>query len=125
MLTQVAIALGSCASRASDMLARHDKEFVAILPNTTPEGAKRIADEMDATIASLDVPSASIWAGDLRVRHGVATRQPSKEIAPETLLQEAYREFHGTQPPTAPKGNDLLSKIAQAAFPHEEPLIGG
>ena len=60
MLTQVAIALGSCASRASDMLARHDKEFVAILPNTTPEGAKIIADEMDAVIASLDVPSASI-----------------------------------------------------------------
>jgi len=40
-------------------------------------------------------------------------------------LQEAYREFHGTQPPTAPKGGDLLSKIAQAAFPREEPLIGG
>jgi diguanylate cyclase (GGDEF)-like protein len=126
MLTQVAIALGSCASRASDLLARHDKEFVAILPNTTAEGAKRIADEMDATIASLDVPSASIWAGDLRVRHGVATRMPSKEIAPETLLQEAYREFHGTQPPSTPaKGNDLLSKIAHAAFPREEPLIGG
>lgn len=126
MLTQVAIALGSCASRASDLLARHDKEFVAILPNTTLEGAKVIADEMDATIAALDVPSASIWAGDLRVRHGVATRMPSKEIAPETLLQEAYREFHGTQPQTtAPKGTDLLSKIAQAAFPREEPLIGG
>lgn len=126
MLTQVAIALGSCASRASDLLARHDKEFVAILPNTSPEGAKAIADEMDATIAGLDVPSASIWAGDLRVRYGVATRTPTKEIAPETLLEEAYRELHGRVPKgDAAKGTDLLGKLAQAAFPSEEPLIGG
>lgn len=126
MLTQVAIALGSCASRASDLLARHDKEFVAILPNTSADGAKAIADEMDATIAGLDVPSASIWAGDLRVRHGVATRTPTKEIAPETLLEEAYRELHGKVPKSdAAKGTDLLGKLAQAAFPSEEPLIGG
>src|SRR5208282_1648801 len=92
MLTQVAIALGSCASRASDLLARHEKEFVAILPNTATDPARNIGQEMDATISGLDVPSASIWAGDLRVRYGVATRQPTKEIAPETLLEEAYRE---------------------------------
>ncbi|MBV8424363.1 MAG: diguanylate cyclase [Candidatus Eremiobacteraeota bacterium] len=126
MLTQVAIALGSCASRASDLLARHEKEFVAILPNTSIDGARRIADEMDATIAGLDVPSASIWAGDLRVRHGTATRTPTKEIAPETLLEEAYRELHGNGAKSdAAKGTDILGKLAQAAFPSEEPLIGG
>ena len=126
MLTQVAIALGSCASRASDMLARHGNEFVAILPNTKVEGAKAIADEMLRVVGNLDVANASIWAGDLQVRVGVATRTPEKDIPPETLLEEAYRDLrrNDREAGVAPKKAGFLDKVAQSVRQHEEPLIG-
>ncbi|MGH7683983.1 MAG: diguanylate cyclase domain-containing protein, partial [Vulcanimicrobiaceae bacterium] len=126
MLTQVAIALGSCASRASDMLARHGNAFVAILPNTKPEGVKLIADEMLRVIGTLDVANASIWAGDLQCRLGAATRTPDKDIPPETLLEEAYRELRRDEREdgVTPKGPGILDKLAQTVRQHEEPLIG-
>ena len=125
MLTQVAIALGSCASRASDLLARHDKEFVAILPNTAADGAKAIADEMVRVISALDVAPASIWAGDLQMRVGIATRMPEKDIPPETLLEEAYRDLrrHDTGAAPQQKSPGLISKIADRVRHQEEPLI--
>ena len=95
VLAAVALALGSCASRASDLLARHDSEFVAILPNTA-EGARPIADEMARAIADLEVPTAGISAGDLRLSSGVVTRTPQKDIPSKALLEEAYRELDGT-----------------------------
>ena len=126
MLTQVAIALGSCASRASDLLARHEKEFVAILPNTAVDGAKMIADEMTKVIAGLDVANASIWAGDLSMRIGHATRVPEKDIPAETLLEEAYRDLRRHEREAAPpqKQPGLLTKLAETVRQHEEPLIG-
>src|SRR5579875_3791898 len=126
MLTQVAIALGSCASRASDMLARHGNEFVVILPSTSDEGARKIAGEMKAVIGSLDVPNASIWAGDLQLTAGVATRMPEKNVPAETLLEEAYRELRRHErDATPPKQEGFLTKLAQNVRQQEEPLIGG
>ncbi len=126
MLTQVAIALGSCASRASDMLARHGNEFVVILPNTKIEGAQAIATEMIRVVGALDVANASIWTGDLQMRAGVATRTPEKDIPPETLLEEAYRELRRNEREDgeAPKAPGLLDKLAQTVRQHQEPLIG-
>jgi diguanylate cyclase (GGDEF)-like protein len=94
VLAAVALALGSCASRASDLLARYDGEFVAILPNTA-QGAKPIADEMARAIADLEVPTASISAGDLYLSSGLATRTPQKDIPSKVLLEEAYRDLAG------------------------------
>ena len=127
MLTQVAIALGACASRGSDLLARHDKEFVAILPNTNTEGARKIGDEMLASIGALDVASASIWAGDLQVAVGVATRMPEKDIPAETLLEEAYRDLrrHEREAPAEGKPGGFLTRIAESVRQQQEPLIGG
>ena len=126
MLTQVAIALGSCASRASDMLARHGNEFVAILPNTKVEGGRAIADEMLRVVGNLDVANASIWAGDLQMRVGLATRTPEKDIPPETLLEEAYRDLRrdDREAGVTPKKLGFLDKVAQSVRQHEEPLIG-
>lgn len=127
MLTQVAIALGSCASRGSDLLARHDREFVAILPNTTLEGARKIAGEMAHAVGGLDVANASIWAGDLQMSSGVATRTPEKDIPAETLLEEAYRDLRRHEREAAPeqKHGGLLTKIAERVSQQQEPLIGG
>lgn len=127
MLTQVAIALGSCASRGSDLLARHDKEFVAILPNTNVEGGRKIADEMVRIIGTLDVANASIWAGDLQIAVGVATRTPEKDIPAETLLEEAYRDLRRNEraAPQEEKSSGFLTRIANSVRQQQEPLIGG
>lgn len=127
MLTHVAIALGSCASRGSDLLARHDKEFVAILPNTSAQGVAKIAEEMIRVIGTLDVAPASIWAGDLQMKAGVATRMPDKDIPAETLLEEAYRDLrkHEQEAVSEAKPTGLITKIAQTVRQQQEPLIGG
>jgi CRP/FNR family cyclic AMP-dependent transcriptional regulator len=130
MLTQVALALGECASRASDLLARHDKEFVAILPNTTLEGVQKIAGEMGDKIAGLDVPASSIWSGDLSGRFGIACRTPDRDVPPETLLEEAYRSLHAGAPQTAlgagaPSRGGIVQKLVEGALSQEGPLIGG
>ncbi|MBV8601395.1 MAG: diguanylate cyclase [Candidatus Eremiobacteraeota bacterium] len=127
-LTQVALALASCASRGSDLLARHGDEFVAILPNTTEEGVKTLANEMRETIESLAVDSAGIWSGDLHCRAGYATRVPDRTIAPEILLEDSYKVLRG-QTPTAhvepQKRETAIKKLVERAFSQEEPLIGG
>lgn len=124
-LTQVAVAIGACASRASDLLARHDQEFVLILPETTHDGATAIANEIAAAIEALDVPAASIWAGDMQLRRGVAMRVPDKDVAPETLLEDAYADLFSKWAPTPAPLQEALNKVVGSALLQQGPLAGG
>lgn len=113
LLAQAAIALGSCASRGSDFLARHDDAFVMILPGTPHAAAQTIADKMARAIAHLEVPGAGISAGELRMRSGVATTIPQKETLAQTLLYEAYRELVPVS--DAIHRTDILQRLAERA----------
>ena len=124
-LTQVAVAIGACASRASDLLARHDQEFVLILPETTLEGAQALAGEISVAVEALDIPAASIWAGDMFLRAGVATRQPDKDVAPETLLEDAYGDLFSKWSPTPAPLQEALTKLIGSALRDHQTLPGG
>jgi CRP/FNR family cyclic AMP-dependent transcriptional regulator len=122
-LAQVAIALGACASRASDLLARHDREFVAILPGTTLEGARAIAEEMTRAIEALDVPAASVWAGDMQMRSGVATCVPERGVPAETLLEHAYKDLCERWSPAPASLQEALAALV-AVKPAEQRVEG-
>ena len=89
-LIAAAVALSSCASRASDTLARYQNAFVAILPDTNAAAADVLAQEMRSASEAISVPSDHVVLGDLRAFTGVATRVPDRAVAPETLLEDAY-----------------------------------
>ena len=99
MLTQLTFTLASRVSRGSDFLARHNSEFVAMLPSTALEGAEALAEEMRLIIEALEVPVAKIWRGDLRVWTGVASRIPDRSITPETLVDDAYEALRSDEAP--------------------------
>ena len=62
-LRQVARSLQACATRGGDLVARYGgEEFAAILPDTDPGDAARIAEAMRASVERLPAPSAGLVA---------------------------------------------------------------
>ncbi|MDI6934456.1 PleD family two-component system response regulator [Serratia sp. Se-PFBMAAmG] len=77
-LRQVAEALrGSCA-RPTDLPARYGgEEFALVLPNTSPGGARLIAEKLRQTVLALNIPHTAPEAGSrLTVSIGLATQTP-------------------------------------------------
>ncbi|QXH34791.1 response regulator [Pseudomonas muyukensis] len=77
-LRQVAEAIRGCCSRPTDLPARYGgEEFALVLPNTSPGGARLIAEKLRQTIMALNiahtVPEA---ASHLTVSIGLATLTP-------------------------------------------------
>jgi diguanylate cyclase (GGDEF)-like protein len=118
-LKRVAGCLQAVCQRAADLPARYGgEEFVLILPNTTPEGARIVANSLAAAIASLEITHArSKVSNVLTLSQGIATLLPGVEMEPDLLIEHAdqalYRakergrnraEMHGETTAQAPMG---------------------
>jgi diguanylate cyclase (GGDEF)-like protein len=88
-LVQVAQVLDDCVRRPADRAARYGgEEFVIILPDTNVSGAREVAREIFAAVASLKVTHIEGIGGRLTVSIGMAASdQPG--IASATALVEA------------------------------------
>lgn len=78
-LRKVAEAIrGSCA-RPSDLPARYGgEEFALVLPNTSPGGARLVAEKLRQTVLALNIPHTSPQAdARLTVSIGLATQTPA------------------------------------------------
>lgn len=65
-LQTVAQALDQCINRTTDLMARYGgEEFAVILPNTTIEGAKQVADRLVKAIEALALPHETYPSGDI------------------------------------------------------------
>ncbi|WP_343610995.1 diguanylate cyclase [Novosphingobium sp.] len=88
-LRAVADALGSCATRASDLVARYGgEEFVAILPSASPEQAMQFAELLGQTVHALNLPSPSP-KGRVTISVGVGHAEHVEQVDPDTLLKAA------------------------------------
>ncbi|HEK1684856.1 TPA: PleD family two-component system response regulator [Pseudomonas putida] len=78
-LRQVAEAIRGSCSRPSDLPARYGgEEFALVLPNTSPGGARLIAEKLRQTVLGLNIPhSAPQPESRLTVSIGLATQTPS------------------------------------------------
>lgn len=81
-LQQVAQAISQCLRRPGDLVARYGgEEFVCLLPETSIDGALKLAHDIQAAIAALRIPHVQAQASELvTVSMGVAAL-PAHELS--------------------------------------------
>jgi diguanylate cyclase (GGDEF)-like protein len=95
-LRRVAEALREQVRRPADTLARYGgEEFVALLPRTSREGARAVAESFHAAIDRLRIPHAPAPQYDhVTLSVGVATLIPDPHGDPENLIRSADRALY-------------------------------
>ncbi len=90
-LRQIAQALDAAIRRPADLLARYGgEELAAVLPDTSLEGARLIAENMRLAIERLAIPHAkSPTAGHVTLSLGVAVVIPTPATKPTLLIKAA------------------------------------
>nr|WP_314582922.1 PleD family two-component system response regulator [uncultured Pseudomonas sp.] len=90
-LRQVAKAIRASSSRPSDLPARYGgEEFALVLPNTSPGGARLLAEKLRQTVASMNIPHIAPSEGSsLTVSIGLATIVPPVGSHSRQLIQSA------------------------------------
>ena len=94
-LRQVARVLVSAIDRGGDLVARYGgEEFVAVLPETSLEGASFVAERMRQAIAQLNLTHAGSPFGCLTASFGAASTVPSAKSDPLKILAAADRALY-------------------------------
>ena len=91
-LRRIAAALAEVARRPGDLVARYGgDEFVALLPNTEPAGARAVAHRMQQSVLELAIPTGDSGAlGTIAISVGTGSATPRNENAgPESLVATA------------------------------------
>lgn len=87
-LRNIAQAIANTARRPSDLAARYGgEEFVILLPNTSPEGARDVAQQIQIYLQSLQLPhQGSKVSQYVTASFGVTSMIPTESATPEQLL---------------------------------------
>lgn len=98
-LRQVAKAAAGALQRPADVVARYGgEEFVALLPDTTLDGALMVAEAIRAAVISLAIPhGGSKVASQVTLSLGAACTVPQPEGKPEALLEAADQELYAAK----------------------------
>ncbi len=115
-LRAVAAALGSLARRPGDLAARvGGEEFALLLPDTTPEGARELAEAVRQAIGQLALPhAASLTADHVTASLGVAGCVPrpcAREEAEQALMKRADEALYDAKA----AGRDRVGPVTPAA----------
>ncbi|TDV62464.1 PleD family two-component system response regulator [Pseudomonas sp. LP_7_YM] len=98
-LRQVAKAIRSSCSRPSDLPARYGgEEFALVLPNTSPGGARLLAEKLRQTVAGMNIPHIVPHEGsNLTVSIGLATLVPQVGSHSRQLIQSADQGLYAAK----------------------------
>jgi two-component system chemotaxis family response regulator WspR len=98
-LRQVAKAIRANSSRPSDLPARYGgEEFALVLPNTSPGGARLLAEKLRQTIAGMNIPHVAPSQGSsLTVSIGLATVVPQVGSHSRQLIQTADQGLYAAK----------------------------
>ena len=98
-LRQVAKAIRANSSRPSDLPARYGgEEFALVLPNTSPGGARLLAEKLRQTIAGMNIPHIAPSEGSsLTVSIGLATVVPQVGSHSRQLIQTADQGLYAAK----------------------------
>ena len=90
-LRRIVSAVQSTLLRSGDLVARYGgEEFAVVLPKTSMDGARKVAQRIRREVHALQIPhAASPVAGHVTVSLGTATCRPSSLWTAERLLQDA------------------------------------
>ncbi len=95
-LQEIANGIRAAVKRPADLVARYGgEEFAVILPNTTAEGAAKVAVEIQSQLKSLQIEhSQSSVSKYVTVSLGVASTIPSAQSFPEMLIDVADKALY-------------------------------
>ncbi|MCU7966566.1 MAG: GGDEF domain-containing protein, partial [gamma proteobacterium symbiont of Bathyaustriella thionipta] len=92
-LKQVAASLSNNAKRPSDMIARiGGEEFAVLLPDTSQEGAVKIAEQLRTDIQALDIPHSGSNYKAVTISLGVAITDNSDQTHSSAKLYQMADE---------------------------------
>jgi two-component system chemotaxis family response regulator WspR len=95
-LRKVAGAIRDVCSRPSDLPARYGgEEFALVLPNTSPGGARLLAEKLRQNVAALAIPHSSSGSGsNLTISIGLATITPQAGSSARQLILDADKGLY-------------------------------
>ncbi|MCK9715375.1 PleD family two-component system response regulator [Pseudomonas syringae pv. syringae] len=95
-LRQVAKAIRNSCSRPSDLPARYGgEEFAMVLPNTSPGGARLLAEKLRQSVSGMNIPHMAPAPGSsLTVSIGVATVMPQLGMHSRQLILDADKGLY-------------------------------
>ena len=95
-LRKVATAIREASARPSDLPARYGgEEFALVLPNTTPGGARLVAEKLRQTVAALKIPHISPTEGScLTISIGLSTMVPQQGSDCRQLISAADKGLY-------------------------------
>jgi diguanylate cyclase (GGDEF)-like protein/PAS domain S-box-containing protein len=98
-LITFAAELKQIARRPADLVARYGgDEFVLVLPETGPEGAMVIAQQIQMAVDRLELPNpGSPISGRMTISQGVATAWPAKKGSSGDLMLHADRALYNAK----------------------------
>ncbi|NJM27709.1 MAG: GGDEF domain-containing protein [Pseudanabaena sp. RU_4_16] len=98
-LIQVAHVIAKIPQRTTDLVARYGgEEFVAILPNTSSDGALAVAKSIRRAIATLAIPHANSEVSQcVTLSLGIASLIPTPDKSTEDLLANADRALYAAK----------------------------
>lgn len=98
-LRQVAKAIRASCARPSDLPARYGgEEFALVLPNTSPGGARLLAEKLRMTVAGMNIPHIAPAPGSsLTVSIGISTVTPEVGSNSRQLIQDADKGLYAAK----------------------------
>ena len=95
-LRKVATAIRDASARPSDLPARYGgEEFALVLPNTSPGGARLVAEKLRQTVAALKIPHISPTEGSsLTISIGLSTMTPQPGADCRQLISAADKGLY-------------------------------
>jgi len=98
-LRKVAAAIKEASARPSDLPARYGgEEFALVLPNTSPGGARLVAEKLRQTVAALKIPhNAPSEGSHLSISIGLSTTIPKAGSNCRDLISAADKGLYSAK----------------------------
>ena len=97
-LMAVAGAIASIIHRPADYSARYGgEEFVVVLPDTEPDGARRMAEKVRMAVYDLGIEHTVSPYGRVTISVGVATWTPGGDGDANSLVRSADQALYGAK----------------------------
>ena len=98
-LRKVATSIRDASSRPSDLPARYGgEEFALVLPNTSPGGARLVAEKLRQTVAALKIPhNAPAEGSSLTISIGLSTITPQQGSDCRQLILAADKGLYAAK----------------------------
>ncbi len=95
-LSRIACVLKESVRRPSDITARYGgEEFVVLLPNTSSDGAKTVAETIQNGMSKIAIPHTdSTVTNTVTLSIGIATVIPNQSTTPEMLIKHADQSLY-------------------------------